>query len=99
MGAGEYAGGPVFLLVIYALGWFVSEGIKEQGFIRTLGDLGQMLWFFLRWYLIVVPFFIGLWLVSLIGVRGLFGTVAGMALGAFIALKTFKHFERASKDK
>lgn len=99
MGAGEYAGGPILLLVIYALGWFISEGIKEEGFLRTLGDLGQILWFFLRWYLIVVPFLIGVWLVSLIGFRGVIGTVAGMALGAFIAVKTFDYFERERKNK
>ena len=63
MGTQEYAGGPIILVILYAL--FMM--LKEDGLVATLGLIGKFLWWLITMYLIIVPVFIVLWLLAQVG--------------------------------
>jgi len=63
MGAQEFSGGPIILVIFYVL--FMM--LKEEGFVATLGAVGKGLWFLIKMYLIIVPVFIVLYVLAQVG--------------------------------
>lgn len=100
MGTSEFVSGPGVLIVLYVL--FLI--INEEGVIGALGEIGKGVWFLIKMYLIIVPVFIVLWVLSIIGMTEQYPTLswflAFLSVGAaYVVFVEPKNKEKDDSDK